>query len=81
MGLKIDSSLVDARLSKMEATINNIASAVTVGNFAINQQIECEAAVLVITKVVSAEEPKWTTMMAKNMRQVVRWLAELGDPD
>jgi len=32
MGLKTDSSPVDARLLKMEATIENIASFVTAGN-------------------------------------------------
>jgi hypothetical protein len=36
MGLKTDSSHVDTRLSKMEATIKNIASFVAVGNLAVN---------------------------------------------
>jgi hypothetical protein len=36
MGLKIDNSHVDARLFKMEATIENIASLVTAGNLAVN---------------------------------------------
>jgi hypothetical protein len=36
MGLKTDSSLVDARLSKMEATIENIVFLAAVGNLAIN---------------------------------------------
>jgi hypothetical protein len=36
MGFKTDSSLVDARLSKMEATIENIASFTAVGNLAVN---------------------------------------------
>ncbi len=36
MGLKIDSSPINARLSKMEATIENIASLTTTGNLTIN---------------------------------------------
>jgi hypothetical protein len=36
MGLNTDSSLVDVWLSKMEATIENIASLATVGNLAVN---------------------------------------------
>jgi hypothetical protein len=36
MGLKTNSPLIDARLSKMEATIENIASLATVGNLAVN---------------------------------------------
>jgi hypothetical protein len=36
MGLKINNSLVDTQLSKMEATIENIASLVAVGNLAVN---------------------------------------------
>jgi hypothetical protein len=36
VGLKTKSSLVDARLSKMEATIKNITSLVAIGNLAIN---------------------------------------------
>jgi hypothetical protein len=36
MGFKTDSSLVDARLSKMEAIIENIASLATSGNLVIN---------------------------------------------
>jgi hypothetical protein len=36
MGLKIDSSPVDTRLSKMEAAIENIASFAAVGNFVVN---------------------------------------------
>jgi hypothetical protein len=33
--------------------------------------MEHEVAVTVIAKAMFAEEPKWTTMMAKNMCQVV----------
>jgi len=36
MGLKTNSSSVDARLSKMEATIKNIVSLAAVGNLAVN---------------------------------------------
>jgi hypothetical protein len=36
MGLKIDSSPVDTRLSKMKATIENIAFLVAAGNLVIN---------------------------------------------
>jgi hypothetical protein len=67
MGLKIDSSPVDARLSKMEAAIENIASFATVGNLAVNQLMEREATTTVTTKVTSTKEPKWTTVMAKNV--------------
>jgi hypothetical protein len=38
--------------------------------------MECEAVVIVITKVASVEEPKWTTVMAKNVRQVVSLAVE-----
>jgi hypothetical protein len=67
MALKTNSSPVDMRLSKMEATIKNIASLTAVGNLAINQLMEHKAAVAVIAKVTCAEEPKWTTVMVKNM--------------
>jgi len=36
MGLKTNSSLVDARLSKMEAAIENVVFLVTVGNLVVN---------------------------------------------
>jgi hypothetical protein len=67
MGLKTDSSLVDARLSKMETTIKNIASLVIASNLAINQLMEREAVVAITAKATSMEEPKWTTVMAKNV--------------
>jgi hypothetical protein len=67
MGLKIDSSPVDARLSKMEAAIENIAFFVATGNFEVNQLMECEAATTLTTNASSTKEPKWTTMMAKNV--------------
>jgi hypothetical protein len=58
MGFKTNSSLVHTRLSKMEATIKNIASPAATGNLAVNQLMECEAAVVVTAKVMSVEEPK-----------------------
>jgi hypothetical protein len=67
MGLKTDSSPVNTWLSKMEAAIKNMASLVATGNLAVNQLIERKAAAVVITKATSAEEPKWTTVMAMNM--------------
>jgi hypothetical protein len=36
MGLKIDSSLVDAQLSKIDAAIENITSLTVDGNLAVN---------------------------------------------
>jgi hypothetical protein len=36
MGFKTDSSPVDARLSKMEAAIENIVSFATTGNLVVN---------------------------------------------
>jgi hypothetical protein len=71
MGLKTNSSPVEARLSKMEATIENIMSLAAIGNLLVNQLMEREATVANTTKFMSIKEPKWTTMMAKNMRQVV----------
>jgi hypothetical protein len=69
MGLKTDSPLIGARLSKMEAAIENIASFAAIGNLAVNQLFERETA-------VSTEEIKWTTVMAKNVRQVVNQAVE-----
>jgi hypothetical protein len=48
MGLKTDNSPVDVRLSKMEASIDNIASFVAVGNLAINQLMEREELEVVV---------------------------------
>jgi hypothetical protein len=67
MGLKTDSSPVDTRLSKMEAAIKNIASLMTNSNLPINQLMECKATAAVTAKAASAKEPKWTTVMAKNV--------------
>jgi hypothetical protein len=58
MGLKTDSSHVDARLSKMEATIENIASLMAIGNLKINQLMEREATTAVTAKAMSTKEPK-----------------------
>jgi hypothetical protein len=68
MGLKIDNSLVDARLSKMEAAIKNIVSLAAVSNLATNQLMECKVAMIVTAKVAFTKEPKWTMVMAKNMQ-------------
>jgi hypothetical protein len=68
MGLKIDSSHVDVRLSKMEAAIKNIVSLMAASNLAVNQLMEREVVVAIITKAMSTKEPKWTLMMAKNVR-------------
>jgi hypothetical protein len=91
MGLKTESSLVDAWLSKMEAAIKNITSLAvvgnlvvnqlmereaTTGNLAVNQLMEREAAVAITAKAAFMEEPKWTTVMAKNMCQVVNRVVE-----
>ncbi len=71
MGLKTNSSPVDVRLSKMEAAIENIASLATASNLVVNQLMECNAAIIIPVKVAFTEEPKWTTVMAKNVHQVV----------
>jgi len=55
----------------MEAAIKNIASLAVVGNLVVNQLIEHEVTMTITTKAASMKEPKWTTMVAKNMRQVV----------
>ncbi len=70
MGLKTDSSPVDTWLSKMESTIENIMSLTAANNLAVNKLIECKATATatVTTKATFAEEPKWTTMVAKNVR-------------
>jgi len=76
MGFKIDNSPIDTRLSKMEAAIENIASLMIASNLAVNQLIEREATTTVTTKATYEEEPKWTTVMAKNVRQVVNQAVE-----
>jgi hypothetical protein len=76
VGLKTNSSLVDARLSKMEAAIKIIASLVVANNLAINQLMERKATVTITTKATSTQDPKWTTVITKNMRQVVNQAVE-----
>ncbi|CAK9274137.1 unnamed protein product [Sphagnum jensenii] len=71
MRLKTDNSHADAWLSKMEVAIEDITSFTAANNLAINQLMEHKVAPSITTKVVSAEKPKGTTMMAKNVRQVV----------
>jgi hypothetical protein len=68
VGLKTDSPPIDARLSKMEVVIENIASLATASNLAINQLMERETTMAITAKVVSTEEAEWTIMMAKNVR-------------
>ncbi len=46
------------------------------GNLVVNQLMECEVATAIIAKATFAEEPKWTTVMAKNVRHVVSWAVE-----
>jgi hypothetical protein len=68
MGLKTDNSLVDVRLSKMEAAIEDIASFAAVGNLVVNRLMEHEVVTTITTKVAFTKEPKWTMVMAKKMR-------------
>ncbi len=63
MGLKTNSSPIDMRLSKMEAAIENIVSLTIVSNLAVNQLIKREVTATITTKAMSAEEPKWTTVI------------------
>jgi hypothetical protein len=76
MGLKTNSPPIDARLSKMEAVIENIASLAAASNLGVNQLMECETIVAITTKIVFTKEAKWTTVMAKNVRQVVNQAVE-----
>ncbi len=55
----------------MEAAIENIASFAIAGNLVVNRLMGREAATTIKAKATFAREPKWTTMMAKNVRQVV----------
>ncbi len=68
MGLKTDSSLVDARLFKMEVAIENIMSLIVASNLAINQLMERKEFAVVIAKAASTKETKWTMLIAKNLR-------------
>ncbi len=67
MGFKIDNAHVDVWLSKMEATIKNITFLAVVGNLGVNQLMEREVVTTITTKAVFTKEPKWTTLMAKNV--------------
>jgi hypothetical protein len=60
MGFKTDNSPIDARLSKMEATIKNIAFLAAVGNLVVNQLMEREVAATIITKAASNRSPSGT---------------------
>ncbi|CAM6053232.1 unnamed protein product [Sphagnum tenellum] len=55
----------------MEVAIENIPSLMIVGNLMVNQLMECEVTTTFIADIAFVNEPKWTTMMAKNVRQVV----------
>ncbi len=55
----------------MEVAIENIVSLAAVGNLVVNQLVEREATATVTTKATFGKEPKWTTVMANNVRQVV----------
>lgn len=76
MGLKIDSSHDDVQLSKMEVAIENITFHAAVGNLSVNQLMEREAAAAIKAKATSTEDPKCTTMITKNVRQVVSQVLE-----
>jgi hypothetical protein len=76
MGVESNSSFVDMRLSKMKVAIKNIMFLATDNNLAMKQLMECEAIRDVTAKTTSTKHPKWTTMMAKNVRQVVNQTME-----
>jgi hypothetical protein len=76
MGLKSDSSFVDMRLSKMQATIENIVFFTAIGNLAVNQLMERKVAMALTTNVASTKEPQWITFMAKDMCQVLNQVVE-----
>jgi hypothetical protein len=76
MGLKTDNSPIDARLSKMEVAIENIVSLTIVSNLMVNQLMEREVVAVITAKFAYANEPRWTIVMAKNMRQVVNQAVE-----
>jgi hypothetical protein len=60
----------------MEAVIENITSLTAVNNLVVNRLMEHEADVAITTKAASTKEPKWTTVMAKNVCQVVNQAVE-----
>jgi hypothetical protein len=51
----------------MEVAIENIASLMAVGNLAVNPLMEHKVATTLTANVTFAKEPKWTTVMAKNV--------------
>jgi hypothetical protein len=64
----------------MKAAIKNIIFLTMANNLAMKQLMECEAIRDVTTKSASTKHPKWTTVMAKNVRQVVnRTMETLAD--
>jgi ribosomal protein L17 len=69
-------STIDARLSKMEAVIENIVSLAAASNLEVNKFMKRETTMAITAKVVSTEEAKCTTVMAKNVRQVVNQVVE-----
>ncbi len=52
----------------MEAAIENITSFKIAGNLAVNQLMEHKVVMMITTNATFMEEPKWTTVMAKNVR-------------
>ncbi|CAK9881001.1 unnamed protein product [Sphagnum jensenii] len=60
----------------MEATVKNIVSLAAASNLAVNHLMEREVAVPITVKAMSMEEPKWTTVIAKNVHQVVNQAVE-----
>ncbi|CAK9255454.1 unnamed protein product [Sphagnum jensenii] len=60
----------------MEAAIENIVSLTTTSNLVVNQLIERETIATATTKATFVKEPKWATVMAKNVHQVVSRVVE-----
>jgi hypothetical protein len=60
----------------MEVAIQNVTFLAAISNLAINQLMEWEAVATFTANVAFVEEPKWTTMMVKNMHQVVNQAVE-----
>ncbi len=64
----------------MEVAIENTVSLTVVSNLMVNQLMERKAAMVFTANAAFAKEPKWTTVMAKNVRQVVsRAMETLAD--
>jgi hypothetical protein len=60
----------------MEVAIENIVSLTTATNLVVNQLIKRKATTTITTKATSTQEPKWTMVMAKNVRHVVSRVVE-----